>query len=181
MCNSEMAFCTRFTNKDEFLDEYPSIVTLEDHEKFKDDVGNDSGIRVWRGRSEELALFCLEDILRVFDHPRLMNYLEGNELVIKNPESLKYDAFVTYDMMLRTLYDTDDYLAKKFRLWGTRRLFVNPTENDTARSSLALLDELERLKIKLAESRRKTEEIRIKYLKYKIKRADERLMATSPL
>ena len=119
--------------------EAPSVITLDDDEKFKDGEVTieieTRGERTHRG-----IYFRASDVSNVFEIPSLINdvlhddrrsYKQDDDYKIflcKKPvnysKTTKKELFITYDGMIHILFSSHSKKAKTFRSWATETLFT---------------------------------------------------------
>lgn len=136
----------------------PSILYLDEHEKFHNNDGKVFDIET-RGVIEYDKIFFLaRDVSTVFNMPNLHKTITDNrrnEFVInedyKNFICQEYDSailttnkkiFITYEGMLKVLYCSKNGNAKLFRNWATKILFTHQigTQKQKTELSAGLLD-----------------------------------------
>jgi hypothetical protein len=126
----------------EMLCEYPEAPTmlyLEDTEKFKDCDGNPIDIETRGDRTPKGIYFSAKDVSRVFEMPEIIKTLNNkNSAYEKNnhyniymaygdniPDAVqKKEVFITYKGMLKILFSSRSGNAEKFIDWATETLFT---------------------------------------------------------
>ena len=119
--------------------EAPSILYLEDAEKFKDDKGNVVEIETRGERNSKGIYFLAKDVAEAFEMPNLIdtvsrkntNYTidDYKTFTTQTTEDFrksccKRQMFITYEGMIKILYSTQSKKAKTFRDWATDTLFT---------------------------------------------------------
>jgi hypothetical protein len=118
----------------------PSIIHLNDNEKFKDDVGNIVDIETRGTRNCNDIYFLAKDVSRVFEMKSLCNTINDDRkgykinthykkfICIKNDggrkKTNKLMIFLTYKGMLKVLFNSITGKAELFVNWTTETLFT---------------------------------------------------------
>ena len=136
----------------------PSILYLDEHEKFHNNDGKVFDIETRGVREYDKIFFLARDVSTVFNMPNLHKTITDNrrnEFVInedyKNFICQEYGSailttnkkiFITYEGMLKVLYCSKNGNAKLFRNWATKILFTHQigTQKQKTELSAGLLD-----------------------------------------
>ena len=131
--------------------EAPSILYLNDDEKFKDDNGNVVEIETRGERTAKGIYFLANDVSSVFEMPSLIktflskdtNYTidDYKTFATQNVQDLdktdcKRQVFITYEGMIKILYSTQSKKAKRFRGWATKILFTHQMGKEDQKEEL---------------------------------------------
>lgn len=138
----------------------PALLELEESEKFKDDEGNVYEVEVRGERNEEMIRFKGKDIARVFEMENLIHdiqkihtcYIEKEDYEIysfetdgtmshqtrTNERGNQTDLFLTYQGLLKVIFNSRSGIAHRFRQWATRIIFTAHLGTQEQRTDLAL-------------------------------------------
>ena len=131
--------------------EAPSILRLEDHEKFRDSDGKIIEIQTRGEKIQDKIYFKVKDVSIGFELPYLkdsllkedrgyergvdyitFNRTEDNEQrIIKKPS-----LYLTYNGLLRVLYVSRNKNTKQFRKWAEEKLFTIQFGNENSKEEL---------------------------------------------
>ena len=119
--------------------EAPSILTLEEHEKFRDSDGKIIEIETRGEKNEDKIYFKVKDVSLGFNLPNLNSVLlhtdKGFErntdyvtfnrsLTNEQRDNKKPSLYLTYNGFLRVLFVSRNQNAKQFRKWAEKILFT---------------------------------------------------------
>jgi len=121
----------------------PPILELTDKESFKDKDGVILQVEVRGERSEDKVYFKAKDIGRIFEMgslPKIINdkrgsYIQGEDYIIfsictrpvsngLSENKIKPSIFLTYNGLLKTVYESRSGIAKEFRHWATKVVYT---------------------------------------------------------
>jgi hypothetical protein len=128
------------------VEKAPEIIDLDDEEKFKDDEGNILEIETRGERQHDKIYFKVKDVSKGFEMLNLYVTLINNqnvnsyekikhykyfmcESLIKNEKKTSKkivvkELFLTYNGMLRVLFNSRSGKAENFVTWATEKLFT---------------------------------------------------------
>ena len=126
----------------------PSVLELNDEEKFRDCDGNIVDIEVIGEKSRNKIYFKVNDVMKVFDMPNLDQVLRNDGTcydinihyksfirVTRNnsaSNSIKKRLYLTYKGLLKVLFNSRTGNAEQFQDWAEDKLFtiqMGPQEN----------------------------------------------------
>ena len=138
-------------NSTEIL-EAPSILRLEDHEKFRDNNGKIIEIETRGEKQQDKIYFKVKDVSIGFELPNLteslvkedrgyernVDYVTFNRLLQDNGHqcSIKPSLYLTYNGLLRVLYVSRNKNTKQFRKWAEEKLFTIQFGNENSKEEL---------------------------------------------
>jgi hypothetical protein len=130
---------------DDEISEAPSIIDLDDCEKFKDVDGNPLDIETRGERKSDGIFFKVSDVSIAFDMPNLQKSILRKERGYINENDYKYfsckkrnndvnktskktkvenNLFLTYEGILRVLFTSRNNKTTSFVSWATKTLFI---------------------------------------------------------
>ncbi|MGL5961729.1 MAG: hypothetical protein ACRCZ0_07235 [Cetobacterium sp.] len=142
--------------------ESPPLLRLEEHEKFRDNEDNIFEVEVRGVREEDKIFFKSKDIENVFEMTNLVknirkehtNYIEKEDYeifllphrgtispggVVKKKAALRVLAtFLTYNGLLKVIFNSRSGIAYKFRKWATKIIYTAHLGTDEQRVEQAL-------------------------------------------
>jgi hypothetical protein len=118
-------------------EEAPSVLELEDAEKFRDADGNIVDIETRGERTRNKIFFKVKDVMTAFCMPNLdivlrdtaSNYERGlhfKDVIERKPLSntIKKEQYLTYKGLLRVLFNSRTGRAEQFQDWAEDKLFT---------------------------------------------------------
>ena len=135
------------------IEEAPSILDLEDNEKFKDINGKPLNIEVRGDRKHDNCFFKVKDVSEAFEMPNLYDTIihkDSKYSVNKHykyficcktynigKKQLKKELFLTYEGILRVLFVSENNKTSHFVKWATETLFTVQMGEDEDKDTLA--------------------------------------------
>jgi hypothetical protein len=119
----------------------PSILELKDYEKFKDIDGKPLNIEVRGDRKSDKCFFKVKDVSDAFEMPNLYTTIISSSSKYLINEHYKYfylnklhnmqnkqlknkELFLTYEGVLRVIFNSENNKTKGFVKWATETLFT---------------------------------------------------------
>ena len=119
--------------------EAPSILVLEDNEKFRDNNGKIIEIETRGEKQQDKIYFKVKDVSNCFELPSLnrvllnsdigyernIDYVTFNRTFTNDERTIKKTSlYLTYNGLLRVLYVSRNKNTKQFRKWAEEKLFT---------------------------------------------------------
>ena len=133
----------------------PPLLILSDKEKFRDIDGNafDIETRGNRNNKNKNIYFLVKDISKVFEIPNLRKTISDKRgtylpkkhyetFICKNtgstgPNTMRRRLFITYEGMIKVLFNNRSNKSRTFIKWATETLFIIQMGNDSQKEEIA--------------------------------------------
>ncbi len=131
----------------------PHILDLEDNEKFKDVDGKPLDIEVRGERESDKCFFKVKDVSDAFDMPNLYTtiisssskylinehykYFYLSKLHNMQKQQQKKELYLTYEGMLKVIFNSENNKTKGFVKWATETLFTVQMGEEEDKDALA--------------------------------------------
>jgi hypothetical protein len=138
---------------DKGVEKAPHILDLEDNEMFKDVDGNLLNIEVRGERKSDKCFFKVKDVSEAFDMPNLYTtiisssskylinehykYFYLSKLHNMQKQQQKKELYLTYEGMLKVIFNSENNKTKGFVKWATETLFTVQMGEEEDKDSLA--------------------------------------------